>query len=282
MPKSLERFAFSDKSGFAHRVRFPSANLADRRNVDIWCPVPLGRKSAIPLPVIYMHDGQNLFDPALSFAGVDWGMDEAIVRLTEAGVIPGAIVVGIWNSPQRKRELMPKKPFEQDLTTEVINKFVADQGGLPYSDDYLKFIVEELKPFVDENFPTSPDPAQTFVMGSSMGGLASLNAIESYPDVFGGAGCLSTHWVIGGFELVDAMGRDLPDPSNHRLYFDRGTIALDESYGPLQERMDAHLADAGYVAEANLLAQVWRGHDHSERAWRRRVDVPLRFLLGAK
>lgn len=236
----IDRYLFSDNSGFAHRLRFPSAKLGGDRTVDIWCPTVVDGSSR-RLPVIYMHDGQNIFDPALSFTGVDWGVDEAISRLTREGLIAGAIVVGIWNSPQRKREYMPKKPFEGGLDPNLVQRFLAEHGGAPVSDNYLEFIVVELKPYIDEHFPTAPERPHTFIMGSSMGGLASLDALERYPDVFGGAACLSTHWVIGATGLVDALGRDLPSPEQHRLYFDHGTEALDQHYGPLQQRMQIHL-----------------------------------------
>ena len=142
--------------------------------------------------------------------------------------------------------------------------------------------MEELKPAIDARFRTLPDQPNTFVMGSSMGGLISLYAIEQYPKVFGGAGCLSTHWIAGENLLVDYLGARLPAPARHRLYFDFGTITLDAAYEPFQIRMDAWLEKAGYVREQNWTTLKFEGAAHTEAAWRARVHLPLRFLLGGR
>lgn len=230
-------------------------------------------------PVIYMQDGQNLFDPALSFIGVDWGMDEAMMRLIHEGRHSGAIIVGIWNSPLRLQEYMPQKPLSMRPGQPILNRFIDQTGGKPQSDGYLRFLVEELKPFIDAHYPALPDPAHTLIMGSSMGGLISLYALIEYPDVFGAAGCLSTHWPIGEEALVDALGAALPPPGRHRLYFDYGTETLDADYEPWQRRMDAWLRAAGYQEGQDWLTRKFEGAEHSERAWRERVHLPLAFLL---
>ena len=124
-----------------------------------------------------------------------------------------------------------------------------------------------------------PDQQNTFVMGSSMGGLISLYAINEYPQVFGGAGCVSTHWSTATQELVDEMARRLPDPADHRLYFDYGTKTLDSEYEPYQRRMDEHLRRAGYCENENWITLKFEGAKHSERSWRERVHIPLTFLL---
>jgi len=118
------------------------------------------------------------------------------------------------------------------------------------------------------------------VMGSSMGGLISLYAVSEYPHVFGGAGCVSTHWPAGGDLLVDAMASTLPPASTHKLYFDFGTETLDSEYEPFQQRMDSHLRQAGYVENKNWLTLKFDGAEHSEKSWRERVEIPLAFLLG--
>jgi len=227
-----------------------------------------------------MHDGQNLFDPALSFIGVDWGMDEALVRLIRETGRPGAIIVGIWNSPLRLQEYMPQKPLNASGGQRILNRFVEQTGGAPLSDGYLQFLVEELKPFIDARYPTLSDSAHTLVMGSSMGGLISLYALIEYPNVFGGAGCLSTHWPIGEEVLVDALGAALPSAGRHRLYFDFGTETLDADYEPWQRRMDEWLRTASYREGRDWSTRKFEGAEHSERAWRERVPIPLAFLLG--
>jgi predicted alpha/beta superfamily hydrolase len=273
---------FSDGTGFVNRhADFASRHIAPR-HVDVWCPPGVATTSASRYPVIYMHDGQNLFDPALSFIGVDWGMDEAMTRLIRDTGHPGAIIVGIWNSPLRWREYMPGKPFAARGGERWLTRFVEQAGGEPLSSEYLRFIVGELKPFIDQNYPTLPEPAHTLVMGSSMGGLISLYALIEYPEIFGRAGCLSTHWPIMDEIMVTLLGNLLPNAGKHKLYFDHGTETLDQEYKPYQRLMDESVQVAGYEAGRDWLTRKFDGAEHSERAWRARISVPLTFLLGVE
>lgn len=270
---------FSDGTGaFIRHASFESHYISPR-HVDVWCP-PDYTTSAVRYSVIYMHDGQNLFDPALAYSGVDWGMDEALVRFSQETGQPGAIVVGIWNSPLRVREYMPARPFTTPAGQPLLPLFVENHGGEPLSDAYLKFLTTELKPFIDATYRTWPDQPHTFIMGSSMGGLISLYGLTEYPDIFGGAACLSTHWPIGQEELVRYFGAVLPRAGRHKLYFDYGTTTLDAEYEPYQRQMDELVQAAGYAAGRDWLTQKFEGAEHSERAWRARVHIPLAFLLG--
>jgi len=276
----MATLTLSDGTGaIARHADVPSRYIAPR-HVDVWRPPEDRMDSATRYPVIYMQDGQNLFDPALSFIGVDWGIDEAMMRLIREQRCSGAIVVGIWNSPLRFQEYMPQKPLTSSQGQRILSRFIEQSGGNPFSDRYLRFLVEELKPLIDAHYPTLPDPAHTWIMGSSMGGLISLYALTEYPDVFGGAGCLSTHWPIGEEVLVDALGAALPPADRHRLYFDFGTETLDADYEPWQQRMNEWLRAAGYQEGQDWLTRKFEGAEHSERAWRERVDLPLGFLLG--
>lgn len=260
-----------------HRV--PSRHV-DAREVDVWLPPSYGREPERRYPVLYMHDGQNLFDPSLSYTGIDWDIDGAMTRLIEAGEVREAIVVGVSNTPLRFAEYMPKAPVR---TATVDSGIEGGPVGAPEdlrSDDYLRFVVEELKPFIDAQYRTQPGRDDTSIMGSSMGGLISLYAIAHYPDVFGGAGAVSTHWPACGGCMVDWFGAHLPDAGTHRLYFDHGTVGIDARYASHQRRMDAALRDAGYVEGRQWLTRGFEGAEHNEAAWRARVDIPLRFLLG--
>lgn len=269
----------SDGSGTIQRhSNFPSRYI-DSRPVDVWLPPGYHANSQARFPVLYMHDGQFLFDPSPAYGRVDWGIDEAITKLSTQGVIPETIVVGIWNSPQRWREYMPQKAFAK-AGRAMRAKFLQKAGGQSYSDDYLRFLVNELKPFIDLTYHSRPEQEYTLVMGSSLGGLISLYAISEYPQVFTGAGCLSTHWPAGENFLVDFMGKNLPDPAGHRLYFDYGTLGLDVDYEPFQQRMDKHLRAAGYTPGKSCLTRKFTGADHNEASWRERVDIPLAFLMG--
>ena len=254
-----------------------SSNFVSARNVDIWIPPDYSEDKKYP--VLYMHDGQNIFEPISSIGGVAWEVDKAVTRLAAQKKIPGLIVVGVWNSGIRWREYMPQKAFEAAGFEKNRKAFMEHAGGTPISDSYLKFLVEEVKPFVDEKYPTLSDRQNTFIMGSSMGGLISLYAISQYPDVFYGAGCLSTHWLAGLNELVNEMAKMLPDPKTHKLYFDYGTLGHDAHYEPYQLQMDEHLRKAGYNL-SNWMTRKFDSADHNETAWRSRLEIPLEFLLG--
>ncbi|MBI2517305.1 MAG: hypothetical protein HYV95_10360 [Opitutae bacterium] len=258
---------------------FPSQFIA-ARNVDVWLPPGYDANSGERYPVVYLHDGQNIFDPATSYGGVPWSVDTAMLRLIAAGKTRGAIIVGVWNNgEQRLAEYMPRKAVTGDtlllypggptLATHTIK-----------SDGYLEFLVRELKPFIDRTYRTLPDREHTSVMGSSMGGLISAYALLEYPDVFGGAGCVSTHWPVGEGCVVDYIAKHLPAPGTHKIYYDFGTATLDALYEPFQLRVDALMRAAGYTAGRDWLTKKFPGAEHSEKSWRVRVDQPLEFLLA--
>jgi predicted alpha/beta superfamily hydrolase len=249
------------------------------RNVNVHLPACYRENPTQRCAVLYMHDGQNLFDPATSFIGVDWAVHTALEQLLAAGRIRPTIIVGIWNTPQRLPEYMPAKPCAL-ITNPTHRAELARKYGAPRSDEYLRFIVTELKPFIDARYRTLPDRANTFIMGSSMGGLISLYAVCEYPAVFGGAGCLSTHWPAGDGIVREYLRGALPDPATHKLYFDHGTEALDATYAEFQLAVDKTMRAAGYADGTNWLTRRFPGAEHSERAWRRRVHIPLEFLLA--
>jgi len=276
----IEDITATPAVGDVHRHAHMPSQFIESRHVDVWVPPGFDADAKTRYPVIYMQDGQNLFDPASAYTGVDWGVAEAITRLHAEERIPAAIVVGVWCTPERRREYMPQKPLETPEAGALRARFVREWEGAPISDAYLRFLVEELKPFIDASYPTLPDQPSTFIMGSSMGGLLSLYALIEYPHIFGGAGCLSTHWPIGGSLLVDALGAALPSPATHKIYFDFGTATLDADYEPYQRRMDSWMAAAGYTLGQNWLTEKFAGAEHTESAWRARVHIPLQFLLA--
>lgn len=265
--------------GAIQRFDHFASQFVASRHIEVWCP-PGYSEQEKNYPVIYMHDGQNVFVPLSSISGESWGMENAIVHLMDTKKIRGAIIVGIWNTEMRWREYMPQKPYWTLALQRHHEAFMARAGGDPLSDSYLKFVVEEVKLFVDSKFRTLPDQQNTFVMGSSMGGLISLYAINEYPHVFHGAACLSTNWPAGEQELVNEMAKALPDPVSHKLYFDYGTEGLDALYEPYQSQMDKYLQKAGYVENENWITRTFEGAAHNEAAWRARVEVPLSFLLS--
>jgi predicted alpha/beta superfamily hydrolase len=249
---------------------FPS-RLVEARTVDVWLPPGYARDKSRRYPVVYMQDGQNLFDPSVSYIGVDWGVDETMTRLIAQGAVEPAIIVGVWNSPHRVAEYMAQKA-------------VADTAGRDtlLADRYLEFLVTELRPLIDSAYRTLRKPEATFIMGSSRGGLVSAYAVCEYPEIFGGAGCVSTHWVAWDGAALPYLQTHLPDPATHKFYFDYGTATLDSLYEPYQLRVDAIMAAGGYTSGRNWMTRKFDGAEHSERSWRERVDVPLTFFLQKK
>jgi enterochelin esterase-like enzyme len=257
---------------------FPSRFVAPRE-VDVWLPPGYAANAATRYPVIYAQDGQNLFDPATSYFGVPWSLDRAMLRLIAARRTAGAIIVGIWNTPARFSEYMPRAAAH-GLVNFAVPGIPAVRAEALKSDDYLRFLVEELKPFIDRTYRTIGDASHTFLLGSSMGGLISAYGVVRHPEVFGGAACLSTHWPAGDGAAVDYFAQHLPAPRDHRFYFDYGTETLDAAYEPYQQRTNAALRAAGYVEGVSWITRKFPGAEHSEKSWRERAEIPLEFLLA--
>lgn len=257
---------------------FPS-RFVQSRTIEVWLPPGYGSNPTQGYSVIYAQDGQNLFNPNSAFAGVDWGLHEALLRLRETDKIRDTLVVGIWNTPLRYREYDPQRVFDEYLTPK--EKMAYDREyGRPLADDYLKFLVKELKPFIDNNFQTRPKRTDSFLLGSSMGGMISAYALCEYPQIFGGAGCLSTHWPAVGGKMVDYLASHLPAPRTHKFYFDFGTETIDAQYEPFQRQVDEVFQQKGYQFGLDWMSRKFPGDDHSERSWRNRIDIPLQFLLN--
>lgn len=256
---------------------FPSKYVPPRQ-VDVW--LPSGYDASKRYAVLYLHDGQNCFDSATAYIGVDWGVDETLSRLSAEGKIEDVIAVAVWNTPNRYGEYMPQKAYE------MLPESVRDSMKARYpmqtmaSDAYLKFLVEELKPFIDSAYATNPERDATAIMGSSMGGLISLYAFCEYPRVFGKAACLSTHFPAGNGIMIEYLKTHLPEPQTRKIYFDFGTETLDKEYEPYQRRADSAMTHRGYAFGETWLTRKFEGDDHSERSWRKRLHVPILFLFG--
>lgn len=269
-----------------HHADFPSEFVA-ARNVDIWLPPGYDNNLKQKYDILIMHDGQMLYDSTTTWNHQEWGVDEWMATLTEQHKIRPAIVIGVWNTSKRFAEYMPQKPAAA-LPDSLLNQLRSATNGDIQSDRYLLFLTKELLPFITKNYRVNTGKAHTFMMGSSMGGLISLYAICEYPDVFGGAACLSTHWSIGfdnqhpmlANTVIDYFGKHLPDPESHKIYFDHGTATLDSLYAPHQLRMDEWMQQRGYWQGQNWLSREFAGADHSEKSWRARLNLPLEFLLS--
>lgn len=272
-------------AGTVRRFFFRS-RYVDARNVDVW--LPDGYTKDKRYAVLYMQDGQNIFGSKATWNHQSWQIAKTLSRLIKEDSVEKTVVVGIWNNGnQRIAEYFPQKAFK-DITEPYKDSLLAWMPGGPDGDNYLKFMVKELKPFIDSTFSVYTDRRHTFLMGSSYGGLISLYAICEYPKVFGGAACLSTHW-IGLFNpnnaVPDAIEKYLrtylPSPEAHKIYFDYGGKKLDRFYGPYQKQVNALMKEKGYTAK-DWITRHFPGADHSEKSWAERAYIPLEFLLKNK
>lgn len=253
-----------------------SEYLGPARHVSVWLPPGYDPDGEARYPVLYMSDGQNLFDPRIANTGVDWGVDEAITSLAEDGAIPPVIVVSTWSTGDRGPEYSP-------------------WHGAPR---YARFLIEELMPRVNEEYRTATGPENTVHMGSSMGGLLSFYLVTNHPDVFGACGCLSTHFPLSEAQWGEVLGEETgeePDetpfilrdieagltvPDGVRYWFDYGTEGLDASYGPPHQAVREWLLSQGLVEGEDFVMREYPGADHNEASWRARLDDPLVFLFG--
>lgn len=279
-------------AGHIERLQDFASQYVPARNVDIW--LPPGYSDKRKYAVLYMQDGQMLFDASTTWNKQEWQADEVASKLMAEGKVRPFIIVGVHNAGKyRNSEYFPQKSFDslskqdQVLVKEMTNTdktplFKAEFSG----DAYLRFLVEELKPYIDRHYFVATGATDTAVMGSSRGGLISLYALMEYPEVFGSAAAMSSHWPIKydmdnnpyPDQFLHYMQQNLPDPASHRIYFDYGTATLDALYPPLQAKADAVMRDKGYDA-SNWQTLKFEGAEHSEKAWAARLDIPLQFLF---
>ena len=261
---------------------FESKYVEDRA-VRVWTPQDYS--SDVKYSVIYMHDGQNLFDASTTWNQQEWGVDEVLSELMASGEIGPCIVVGIDNSPSLRFEEYYPSSICADVPAGVL-----PEGFVPLGDQYLRFLVEEVKPFVDGRYSTWTDAEHTFVMGSSCGGLISSYAFCEYPEIFGGAACLSTHSTLRNpttdqdqSPAADAyreyLRKRLPADGSHRLYMDCGDQTLDEAYAGTQAAINEMIGESGWE-DGHFMYKFFPGHAHTENDWRARLDIPVKFLLG--
>lgn len=238
--------------------QFAMAELDRQRSVRLYLP-PSYHQSDKSYPVIYMHDGQNLFDDMTAFAG-EWGIDESLNLLAQE---PGleVIVVGIDNDAEfRMNELSPWE-----------NKRFGEAQGKQYMD----FIVEVVKPYIDTNFRTHSERLHTAIMGSSMGGLISHYAIHAYPEVFSKAGVFSpAYWYS---QDVFSFSKLKKAPLDARLYVMYGDK---EGNGMIADtdRMQRQLRQQGHPRKNSLFKRVPNG-EHNEQLWRTEFSEAVQWLF---
>lgn len=269
-----------------HLDRYPGfkSKYVEARDVAVW--LPEGYNKGDSVDVLYMHDGQMLFDSTATWNGQEWHADEVAGRLMAQGKTRRFIIVAVDNTDDRLYEYFPDKSWRY-LPREIAAG--ADTAQY-HGDEYLKFLITEVKPFVDSRYRPLTGPDHTFIAGSSMGGLISLYAICEYPQVFGGAICMSTHsslWLWSTHSDSDSWAEafkdyvddNLPTPEGHKIYMDHGTKGFDADYGPYQIRLDLLFAKHGWDKE-HYRFEFFPHHDHKETFWAKRLDIPLIYMLG--
>lgn len=253
-----------------YHQHFQSSFLPHPRPITVWKPPEYDCNASRHYPVFYMHDGQNLFDPHTAFAGNPWRCDETAERMIRERQVRPMLIVGIGNTPDRIKEYGPsrKRPGVADLAR-----------------NYGRFVVEELKPFIDSNYRTLAGPTDTAVGGSSMGGLISLYLSRWHPHVFGLCAAMSPSlWYNREAFLRTARART-GWLKGHKIWLDFGTregMTPSGMQAGLNRTRDLATAfrEAGLVDDRDLHYMEVEGGQHSEFAWSARFDKVLKFLFG--
>lgn len=261
-----------DINGIIKRHKFYSSTLGNKRYVDVYLPPGYYDRLYKSYPVLYMHDGNNLFDPKISFGGVSWDVDTTLEYLTEHNLIEEIIVVGISNSIGRE--------YEYTWTSMYLDYDDIKQGG--GGRKYSRFIVSELKPFIDNKYRTLPYRDTTAVMGSSLGGVISFYLGLYYPHVFSKIGMMSPSLWWGDGIIFKHAKNLVP---NLQIWLDMGTKEYDEdneeNEGILStRRLSNILLDIGFIEDENLAYFEHEGARHNEEAWSERLHLPLMFFFG--
>lgn len=275
---------------FVDLGRMPSPFIAPVQ-VTVWLP-PGYAASRERYGVVYMHDGQNLFDPARSNFNKVWAADKSAMRLIASGAVNPFIIVGIDHpGADRGRQYMPQAIVDK-LPPDIRSKLERQGDGKPIiSDAYLRFIVDTLRPAINRRFRTRTGRRDTVIAGSSMGGLISLYAIARHPGIFGKAAALSTHWPLAAPDWSraesekifaawqDFVTHDLGRPRRRHIWFDHGTETLDRFYEPYQQVVDAALIANGWKRDRDFASRVYSSAAHEENAWAARLDEVFGWLL---
>jgi len=257
-----ERVLNGQVTGTLRRHPIPAADGVPSRELVVWLPPGYEEPSTRRYPVLYMFDGQNLFDPATSSFGTDWAVDEAVDSLIRAGVIEPLIVVGMTSTAARSAEYLPG----------------------PKASAHLRMVIEGIKPFIDAAYRTRPGRESTWIGGSSAGGIAAFRSVWERPDVFSRALALSPAFIAPrdqgvALSYIGNVRRKPEAPRSVRFYIDIGGVGLEDVLRPGVDSMQAALRDRGYREEVDVRIVRDPEATHDELAWRRRFPAALAWLL---
>ncbi|HEX8520820.1 MAG TPA: alpha/beta hydrolase-fold protein [Tepidisphaeraceae bacterium] len=233
--------------------------LNNDRKLWVWLPPDYEKNATARYPVFYMHDGQNLFDASTGFAG-EWNVDETAQRLISEKKIRPIIIVGIENTKDRMAEYTP-----------------GERGTL-----YQRFVVEEVKPFIDSTYRTSGERAETAIGGSSLGGLISLYIAEKYPQTFGMCCAMSPSLWWNNQAAMTDLAKDAAWMKKTKFWIDTGTAegTAFQKQVDLIKKLGELLASNGLEAEHDFRLKIVDGAKHNEAAWSQRFDQVLIFFFS--
>ncbi|MBT3583913.1 MAG: hypothetical protein HN509_03320 [Halobacteriovoraceae bacterium] len=248
--------AWKKVGAFRTHRDFYSPQLKNQRDITVWLP-PSYRIGKGHYPVLYMHDGQNLFDPNTNMFGNEWGVDETSTQLIESQLLRGFIVVGIPSGSDRNGEYTYRKKGKH----------------------YARFLIDTLKPFIDQNYRTRTERQHTMVMGSSMGALISFTLVWKHGDTFSKGAGLSLPVFAHEYELYKFL-KENPIPSKDiRFYFDHGGKGQDSNYSAPAQKFVEDLTTVYQFPAEQFSYRVFPYADHTELDWARRLKIPLTYLL---
>jgi predicted alpha/beta superfamily hydrolase len=234
-----------------HR-NFYSKHLENKRNIIVWLPPSYKEDLKRHYAVLYMHDGQNIMDPKTSFAGIDWQVDETLTKLIRKNKIREIIVVGIYNTKERLEEYSDTSKGRK----------------------YIKFVIRELKPFIDSEYRTMTNKENTAVMGSSMGGLISFLFAWNHPEIFSKSGCMSSAFYYHDDKAIRMVKNYKGDKKKIKIYIDHGEDGLEKG-----QKMFCALSKKGYLIGTDLDYFYAPDAEHNEKAWADRLERPLLFFF---
>jgi predicted alpha/beta superfamily hydrolase len=255
-------------TGNIHKhTHFASSILRNERDILVYLPRGYRRNRRERYPVLYLHDGQNVFDAATAFSHVEWGVDETAQRLIRKRLIEPLIIVSVANTgEERIHEYAPTR----GVIDEHAKRKKRSRG---LAKKYGRFLVEELKPYIDKTYRTKPEI--TGLGGSSLGGLVTLCLGLWFPDIFSRLAVMSAS-VWWDNEVIVGMVESLEHKLPLKIWLDTGTH--EPGWERAQKLRDA-LVEKGWVLHDDLQYTEAEGADHSEGAWAARVDPMLRFLF---
>lgn len=237
--------------------KFKASPLPGTKNIWVWLPPSYKKEIHKKYPVIYMHDGQNVFNPMTASFGNEWSVDEVLSDLISKKKVREAIVISASSSKSNRN-----------------GEYTFDREGHLYA----KFLAQNLKPFIDSRYRTLSDRKNTFLMGSSMGALISFTVLWKYPHIFSKAAGLSFPPFAHDDNLFYWLEKEQLPSQRIDFYLDHGTVGQDGAYLEHVLRFKRAILKKGFQLDS-LEYQVFPYADHTEVDWARRVDIPLQYLL---